>query len=670
MYREKLVLNGETFIVDYYNSGEDSVYTKFVFLRNYEIVNGIIRDKDIYIIEKSLYLETINDIAKTNNKLNDNIIYPILNKRNKSFSNNYELFNGLFVDNSLYNINKDTNDVEIGDDVYLFYDKNGIEKNIKCDKIKIYKPHTIDISKCIIHISNYINGINFHYFCRQYNKYKPKLDNLFNINNMYYSEYISILLPNIDDLFEGNTYFNENLNNIISDDNSKFVETITESFDEFDIYDFSIFLYPYSIEVENGVYKKKLFKSSNKNILLKNSNIYPLKISLYKYSSISDTTFLYLPNGTDYYGDTIFIRNNSVELINKLGFNDIGKISVLSKIKYNNIGEENENKFSTYCKYYKINPAEYVDYSIKILDNIRKDFCSDYNYDFEDLFDKESQAYKKFKVFLAENEEEISYSINFVGYNIIFTSDINGKNILYEFNYPLKFNNITEEEKNDLSEEEINKIYGDTNMNQYLSIFNIFDSWYKLPDKLYIYVTFIDRYIGNVIKGNKICMTKEWFKYIISDTNIYKLKTLEDKSKNMVEINLTNNSSEQQDLPLFVNNINCVIKKDSEEYLNYKNKNTPRVLYKPYFYKVQDLQKIYLRSGLTQNIGINLNDYMTKVETFKLSIENLMYTEIGRNDAYVIFRVNASEIENFVGRYDIFNEEDEYISSGDYSIHA
>jgi hypothetical protein len=203
-------------------------------------------------------------------------------------------------------------------------------------------------------------------------------------------------------------------------------------------------------------------------------------------------------------------------------------------------------------------------------------------------------------------------------------------------------------------------------MLKHISLFNVFENWSELPNTLYASITFIDRYIGNVIKGNKLCITKEWFKYIISDTNIYKLKTLEQKSKDMVEINLTETSS---NTPLFINKINCVIKKEATEASGYKTSNTPRVLYKPYFYKVQDLQNIYLRSALIQNIGINLNEYMTKVETFKLSIENLIYVEIGRNDAYVIFRINAAELANTGGRYDIFNQDDEYISSGQYTLY-
>ena len=55
-------------------------------------------------------------------------------------------------------------------------------------------------------------------------------------------------------------------------------------------------------------------------------------------------------------------------------------------------------------------------------------------------------------------------------------------------------------------------------MLKHISLFNVFENWSELPNTLYASITFIDRYIGNVIKGNKLCITKEWFKYIISDT--------------------------------------------------------------------------------------------------------------------------------------------------------
>lgn len=656
MIREKIILNNDVFIADYYNSVNDienGTETKFVFIRNYDIINGITNDKDIYIIEKSIYLEAIDNIIKSKN-ISDDIIYPVLNNNALYYTNNYELFNGLFIDNSLYN--KDNTNY-IGEDIYLFYDKEGKEKNIKCNIIKLYKPNSITVNNCIIHISNYINGINFHYLCRQYNKYEVSSDTIFTVDNNIYCEYIKILIPNLDSLFDGTTYFNENLNTVISEENNKLCENIIIENNEKDLIDFSILLHPYTVEnyiydgVETDILCKKYFNPINDNKLLKDIHIYPIKMSLYLYSNINETTYLYTSNIVNHSGLTTFITNNHVDLVNDIGFNDKGKISLISKIHYNNISINNKDTFDTYCQYYNVDPNEYYNYKIKIIDTIREEFCEEYGYNIEDILDTSTKAHKMFNCFIDENEENIHSRINFIGYNLIITTDINGKNTLYDYYSPIDFN-----------EEDIK----DTNMVKYISLFNIFENWSEMPNKLYASITFIDRYIGNVIKGNKVCITKEWFKYIISDTNLYKLKTLEEKSNNMVEINLNETSN---NTPLFINKINCIIKKEVKEVSNYKNSNTPRLLYKPYFYKVQDLQNIYLRTSLIQNIGVNLNEYMTKVETFKISIENLIYTEIGRNDAYVIFRINAAELVNSGGRYDIFNQDDEYISSGQYTLY-
>ena len=134
-------------------------------------------------------------------------------------------------------------------------------------------------------------------------------------------------------------------------------------------------------------------------------------------------------------------------------------------------------------------------------------------------------------------------------------------------------------------------------------------------------------------------------------------------SENNMVIDLQNNKVN------FINNITCVINKKEENYERINRLNpSAKILYKPYFFKVQDLQNIKLRTKIVQNIGINLSQYMTKVETFKLVLGGNEYIEIGRNDAFVIFSINANELTQG-GRYDIFNQDDDYISSGEYTIY-
>ena len=59
---------------------------------------------------------------------------------------------------------------------------------------------------------------------------------------------------------------------------------------------------------------------------------------------------------------------------------------------------------------------------------------------------------------------------------------------------------------------------------------------------------------------------------------------------------------------------------------------------------------------------------MTKVNTFYIVIDNVKFIEIGRNDIYVIFNIQCNKLKNKFGSYYVTNEEDEYISSGNWSI--
>ena len=85
-------------------------------------------------------------------------------------------------------------------------------------------------------------------------------------------------------------------------------------------------------------------------------------------------------------------------------------------------------------------------------------------------------------------------------------------------------------------------------------------------------------------------------------------------------------------------------------------KNSPKIVYKPIFYRTQDLQSINIRKNIVQNIGINLDEYMTKVETFKLLVDDKEYIEYGRNNIFVIFNINGVGLESKSGKYIITNE--------------
>ena len=118
----------------------------------------------------------------------------------------------------------------------------------------------------------------------------------------------------------------------------------------------------------------------------------------------------------------------------------------------------------------------------------------------------------------------------------------------------------------------------------------------------------------------------------------------------------------------FIKTIKCIVNKKPNESSGIKKyENQQRIILKPIFYKVKDLQNISIRSTLAQNIGINLSEYMTKVETFKIIIGNNEFVETGRNDIFVIFNIDPSLLEGTNGKYDITNEDGTYLSSGNWS---
>ena len=58
----------------------------------------------------------------------------------------------------------------------------------------------------------YINNINFHYFCGNLNKLKRNSENMFELNHNTYTEFYEAYIPSTNFLFSGKIYFNEDLN--------------------------------------------------------------------------------------------------------------------------------------------------------------------------------------------------------------------------------------------------------------------------------------------------------------------------------------------------------------------------------------------------------------------------------------------------------------------------
>ena len=60
---------------------------------------------------------------------------------------------------------------------------------------------------------------------------------------------------------------------------------------------------------------------------------------------------------------------------------------------------------------------------------------------------------------------------------------------------------------------------------------------------------------------------------------------------------------------------------------------------------------------------------MSKVESFKMIINDQEIVESARTDMYVIFNIDASRFTTNTGSYYIVNQDDEFISDGNWNIY-
>jgi hypothetical protein len=558
-------ISGFEYIGDLY-SIEDNVNIKkdFIMIRSLSLIEDSLYNNEIYIIDKDIYTDNFNTI-----------IYPVANEIER-YSKNINSF-------------LDSNNLNTTE----FYDDKGNIKKLNCNVLKLYHPDTkSNNSNLIVHISTVINNITFHFFCGEYNNLKSGVSTEFSYNHAVYSEYKEIIIPNINDLFNKQTYFVESIFNI-NIDNSNLIynkdNTIYES-----MYLLTI---PTYTEINNKTYSSDIL-----NKYLTNNISYPIKLTLYPFSDIEEG--FYLPNVDLISNTDIFINSYNIELCGILGFNKNGKLMIKGNFNYNtNMFDSLEEAYNYYNN---------VNISTYNLDDYTDD--EEHN-DIDELGNTLNKKY------------------NF-SYILELASDIQFRQIIYR------------------SQNIANNTLKDTLSNVSFDI-PVFNNWAQLPDLLVGRIIFTDRYLNYSIYSNFIVITNDYYKFIVSSDS---RKIYSAKLSNMNNIN-------------FNNKVNCIIQKNivNDNTLNISN-NVPKVIYKPVFYKVQDLQNIQIRQGLTQNIGINLNNYMSKVETFILTIDGINFIEHARNDFFVIFKIQANKLLSTGGAYHISNQDNEYISSGNWTL--
>lgn len=203
------------------------------------------------------------------------------------------------------------------------------------------------------------------------------------------------------------------------------------------------------------------------------------------------------------------------------------------------------------------------------------------------------------------------------------------------------------------------------------SLNGIFMEWGEYPDIIFIRTMFIDKYLSKIIYGPSRILTKEYFKYLINETvSDFRLNVLTDLQTEIRSIHTKDMNIDINDM-FFIDKINCSVKKHditNENVVPVGTTGNSTIIYKTVFFKTQDSQNIKIRANVTQKIGINLGDYMAKVSAFILKLDGYEFTETERNDVYAIFTIPASKLSNAAGYYDIVNEDDEYITSGQYTV--
>jgi hypothetical protein len=715
MQRSVININEYRYLIEYYDANTDmknnQYMSEFVILRNYNIVNNLIHDNDIYFIEKQYLNEYIDELRNNDGLYGDSIVFPVTSSVINSYSNSYVKFNdniNLKSKENIYKITYDSNDNEIleyGSDIYELY---GIEnkkliknKKIKCDKIRIYHPMIKKNLNAIIDISNYINNIHFHYICRPINKYLTNSETEIHFNNTIYSEFVEIYFPNMNDLFgldkggNYNVYYNEDFNIVASTLNENFINSILSNSEDLEHFEneidehiqyvpLNLMLQPYRIVEEYAAESQfnydnnlsndekifvKLFLKNNTSI----SNNYltnTLNIIIYPYSDVDKQTNLYILDQNLSQGYSSINNETKFKLMGRLGFSN-GIISVVtmfdypgrsyfysrykddsttSPIKeaykyYNNVDDKYYNLFINEEVLKELEDIDAVDsISDDIIQTVKE--VANVNYDDKDELLKVWKKIMKESI-IEEYEEEFGSPTQFLGFKIDIYTDMNYKHNIYSKNVRINFDDI-----DDFS----------------FKLNGIFSKWEEKPEKLIVRTAFYDRVLGIELRSNIVIITKEWFKYLINNSPVYRLSNLSNINKDikndMTVIDLENNNVN------FINSIKCIVRKDEYNKVNSPRRLDQKIIFKPIFYKVKDLQNISLRAGTTQNIGINLSEYMTKVETFKLLINNVEYIESGRNDIYVIFKINSNNLEETSGTYDITNEEDQYISSGKWTINS
>ena len=582
---------------------------QYVAFRNTDVINDMTVDTDIYLAPMDRDIPEIWPSTNTTG-------IPLMSTNSDAFSESIKNE----YDNPMPERNIPEHDSTWhGYSFSRLLDEDLYIKNVKTIKLRIWHP-TTDLNRdMILYVDSWVNSLHIHWYCdiiQHEDKHTGKERRL---NQDIYNEYFEVEIPDFRDVLYGSTYIEEPsliFRNEYSKNKIKYAKD--EQYSRAIHKDTDYKVYEELEEPEDGC-----IQLADMNLLL----------HYWKYHKKDDGTEMkeYVENPYSIpemisLNVTLYpwksISDNGIFTINKYAkpascyFVDDFKMSIKASFEFINGTISVVGRFCYPESFSSIESAWQRIYST---DFSKYKALSERAKDYEEL------------------KEILGDSLEMVKYTCIVSSDYLSKNIIHE---------------------EIS--YSDRVDDFLFPMKDLFSKWSQVPDNVYVRLIMEDRAIGKNCSSPTVLFTKDKLKYTINEQQYTRL-SIKKKETDIDDMNKENFN--------FISNMNCrIVKSNDDKQQIQKNSVKPRIIYKPIFFKVQDLQNIVLRSNMSQNIGISLSSYVNKVDEFILSIGENKWHESSRTSSFVIFNVNSKLIKEATGKYDILTSDNEYLSTGNYTI--
>ena len=607
MKSNTIIINGDKYLVEMIDS--DIISTKqYVAFRNTDVINDMTVDTDIYLAPMDRDIPEIWPSTNTTG-------IPLMSTNSDAFSESIKNEYDMPTPKSIPEYDSTWRGYSfsrlLDEDLYI--------KNVKTIKLRIWHP-TTDLNRdMILYVDSWVNSLHIHWYCNIIQREDKHTGKERRLNQDIYNEYFEVEIPDFRDVLYGSTYIEEPsliFRNEYSENKIKYAKD--EQYSRAIHKDTDYKVYEELEEPEDGC-----IQLADMNLLL----------HYWKYHKEDDGTEMkeYVENPYSIpemisLNVTLYpwksISDNGIFTINKYAkpascyFVDDFKMSIKASFEFINGTISVVGRFCYPESFSSIESAWQRIYST---DFSKYKSLSEKAKDYEDL------------------KEILGDSLEMVKYTCIVSSDYLSKNIIHE---------------------EIS--YSDRVDDFLFPMKDLFSKWSQVPDNVYVRLIMEDRAIGKNCSSPTVLFTKDKLKYTINEQQYTRL-SIKKKETDIDDMNKENFN--------FISNMNCrIVKSNDDKQQIQKNSVQPRIIYKPIFFKVQDLQNIVLRSNMSQNIGISLSSYVNKVDEFILSIGENKWHESSRTSSFVIFNVNSKLIKEATGKYDIMTSDNEYLSTGNYTI--